>query len=566
MNWRIKKPDQDEVDRLASELSVSRVVAWVLLNRGINDAVKAEEFLSPSLDNLKADTPPAGAEKAVERIAEALEKGETIGIHGDYDVDGITGTALLDRFLRELGGKTVSYLPHRQKEGYGMKPVGVEELHKRGAGLILSVDCGVNDYEAVERSNRLDTDVIVVDHHQLPETLPPAHAIVNPRLPDCPYNSEELSGAGVAFYLCIALRAHLRKLGRIKNGPNLKAYLDLVALGTIADVVPITGMNRVLVHFGLAELAAAQRPGIIQLKRVAGLSEGPVGVGQVSFRLAPRLNAMGRLDAADPALQLLLAENEREAGIIADKLEELNRTRQSVEERILEEADKALGVMEGGHLAPGLAVAGQGWHVGVIGIVASRLTDTYYRPSAVIGVHNGMGRGSLRSIPGVNIYKVLERCSHLLEVFGGHPSAAGLTIKEDNIPRFLELFPEAVAAQAPDLDYEPYLSVDAEWPVSNCDLELVKDLGRLKPHGIGNPEPCFCARGVLVKWARQGRSNTLLMGVEEKEVTLPAVGFRMGHRLPEPGDRLDIVYIPKLNTWKGDESVQLEIKDLRVLA
>jgi single-stranded-DNA-specific exonuclease len=369
----------------------------------------------------------------------------------------------------------------------------------------------------------------------------------------------------VAFYLCIALRAHLRNTGRTKNGPNLKSYLDLVALGTIADVVPITGLNRVLVHFGLSELAESRRPGIIQLKRVSGVNAGPVGVGQVGFRLAPRLNATGRLDSADLALSLLLADNERQAGIIADKLEQLNRTRQSVEERILEEADKALGVMDGGTLAPGLAVAGEGWHVGVIGIVASRLTETYYRPSAVIGVHDGVGRGSLRSIPGVNIYKVLERCSDMLDVFGGHPSAAGLTIKEKMVPRFLEFFPEAVAAEAPDLEYEPYISVAAEWPISKCDEKLVEDLARLKPHGIGNPEPSFCARGVLVKWAREGKSNTLLMGLEEKEVNLKAVGFRMGHRAPGPGDRLDVVYTPKLNSWKGEESVQIEVKDFRVL-
>ncbi len=553
------------MEKLASELDVSRVVAWVLLNRGITDPVKAREFLSPTLEHLSADTLPAGVEKAVARLSQALENNETIGIHGDYDADGITGTALLDRFFAELGASTVHYLPHRQKEGYGMKPAGVEELHRRGARLLISVDCGISDHAAIERSNQLGMDAIVVDHHQLPETLPEAFAIVNPRLPDCPYNGEELSGVGVAFYLCIALRAHLRKKGKLKNGPNLKSYLDLVALGTIADVVPITGMNRVLVSFGLKELEAARRPGIIQLKRVAGIGQGPVGVGHVGFRLAPRLNAGGRLDAADPALQLLLAEGEREAGIIADKLEEYNRTRQSVEERILEEAEKALARLPGGYAAPGLAVAGKGWHVGVIGIVASRITQSYYRPSAVIGVHDGMGRGSLRSIPGVNVYKVLERCSHMLELFGGHPAAAGLTIKEDMIPRFLEFFPEAVASEAPDMDYEPYLSVDAEWPVSKCDLKLVTDLARLKPHGLGNPQPCFCARGVLVKWAREGRSNTLLMGVEEKEVSINAVGFRMGHRLPEPGDRLDIVYTPKLNNWKGEESLQLEIKDFAVV-
>lgn len=553
--------------RLASALGLSPVIAWVLLNRGIADAKTAKDFLNPDLMQLKPDELMADMDKAVARIARALEKKETIGIHGDYDVDGITGTALLHRFLRALGASVVWHLPHRQREGYGMKPEGVEALYKEGATLIIAVDCGVKDHEAIGRANELGADVIVADHHQVPETLPPALAVLNHNRPDCPFNGTDISGAGVAFYLAAALRAHLREKGKLEDDkvPNLKSYLDLVALGTVADVVPITGLNRVLVHFGLDQINKNLRPGIVQLKRVSGLGEKEVGVGQIGFQLAPRLNAAGRLDSAKPALELLLADNEREAGFIADELEECNQTRRKVEEQILGEAMNQIESSPGLSEAPAIVVCGQGWHMGVIGIVASRITEAFYRPAAVIGIHDHMGRGSLRSVPGINIFTALDSCGHLLERFGGHTMAAGMTISEGNVASFRKALAEAVAEQAPDYEYVPKLSVDAEWPIYKCDRELVNDMAALRPHGIRNPEPCFCARGVVVKFAREARSNTLLMELAEKDTVMSAVGFRMAERMPEIGERLDIVYTPILDVWKGEERLKLRIKDFKVL-
>lgn len=565
--WKIRSQDKDEVAELARALGLSPVTAWVLMNRGITDPEKAREFLDPSLDQLKPEEWMADMEVAVERLVRAIEGGETVGVHGDYDADGITGAAVLLNFLRSIGVKTCWHIPHRQKEGYGMKPRGVDALKEKGASLIVTVDCGVSDHEAIAHARDTGLDVIIVDHHQMPEELPPALAVINHNRHDCPFRDEEISGAGTAFYLAAALRSRLREQNFFQDGtgPNLLASLDLVAVGTVADVAPITGLNRVLVRHGLEQLNSGRLPGMVQLRRVAGLLDREVTVGNISFQLAPRINAAGRIESGDVALELFLAGSEGEAGAFADELERLNRVRQQVEERILGEAMARIESSPEIEEAPAIVVAGSGWHVGVIGIVASRITEEFYRPSAVIGVHQGMGKGSLRSVPGVNVYRALTRCSRLLEAFGGHPMAAGITVREDRIEEFGEEFTKAVLEEGGGEKTAPTLTVDAHWPINRCDLALLSELARLRPHGIGNPEPSFCARGVSVKWSREARNNTLLMGLEEGKQSFRAVGFRMGHRLPEPGCLLDIVYTPTLDTWEGEESVKLRIKDFQVL-
>lgn len=548
---------------LAAAVKVSPVVAWVLLNRGISDPDPARRFLNPALEQLKPEQQMADMDRAVSRIEQALKDRETIGVHGDYDVDGITGAALLVLFFRSLGAAVVWHIPHRQREGYGMKPLGVEDLKSKGASLIVTVDCGISDHEAVDRAIELGMDVIIVDHHQVPEQMPRALAILNHNRPDCPFQGEPLSGVGTAFYLAAALRSHLRgkEMFDDKNCPNLLHYLDLVALGTVADLVPMTGMNRVLVHYGLEQINAGRRPGIIQLRRVAGSLNKPVGVGQLAFGLAPRINAAGRLDSGEPSLRLLLTDNEKEAGLLADELENLNLTRRRVEEIILAEAMRIIDSTPGMEQAPAIVVAAKDWHIGVIGIAASRITESFHRPSVVIGINEGMGKGSLRSVPGIDIYQALRRCETLLEAFGGHKQAAGITIKEENIERFEEAFKQAIMDEAGEGAFEAVFPVDADWPIHRVDHDLVKDLARMRPHGIGNPEPVFRARGVLVKWAREAKNNTLIMGVQEKHVTLPAVAFRLAHRLPEPGSRLDIAYTPFLDDWKDNEELKLRVKE-----
>jgi single-stranded-DNA-specific exonuclease len=562
MEWRIQKQDKDRVARLAEELACSRVLAWVLLNRGYDEPERARQFLNPTLDQLRPRQDMADMGVAVERIARAVAGRETIGVHGDYDADGLTGAAILIRFFRELGLPVVWHIPHRQREGYGIKPAGIERLQEQGASLLITVDCGVTEHEAIGRAVELGLDVIIVDHHQIPERLPPALAVINAQRADCPFQGQQLSGAGTAFYLASAVRAGLRERGLLPadGGPNLLQLLDLVALGTIADVVPLTGLNRVLVHFGLDQINRCPRPAIIQLRRVAGLLDRPLGPGQVSFSLAPRLNAAGRVDSGEAALALLLTDEERQAGLIAEQLDKLNHTRQVVEERILTEAlariERAPALAEG----PALVVAGVDWHPGVIGIVASRLVDQFHLPAAVISIHEGVGKGSLRSVAGVNLFTALKTCAAHLIKFGGHTMAAGITLSAEAIPAFTAAFSAAVHEQVPQ-PAEPVINVDAEWPIARCDDALVTELARLQPHGVGNPEPRFCARGALVKWAREGRKNTLLLGLEEQNLVLRAFGFGLAHRIPSPGARLDVIYTPVLDTWNGQTRLELKLRD-----
>jgi single-stranded-DNA-specific exonuclease len=563
MEWRIHQQDRQRVAALAEAIGVKPLLAWILLNRGISLPDAARDFLSPSLEHLRPPSPMADTDRAVQRLILALDRRETIGIHGDYDVDGITGAALLFRFLTALGAACVWHLPHRQREGYGMKPLGVDALRRRGATLILAVDCGVSDFEAIDRAGVVGADVIVIDHHQVPERLPAAVAVLNAQREDCPFHGQALSGVGTAFYLLVALRARLRELGRIEDkNHNLLSYLDLVALGTVADVVPLLGLNRALVLFGLEQMNRGLRPGIVQLKRVADLGDQPLTAEHLSFQLAPRLNAAGRLDSGEPSLRLLLTDDEREAGILAEELEQQNQTRRKVEERILAEALRQIEDDPRRAEQPIVIVDGAGWHIGVIGIVASRLAETFFRPALVVGVHHGVGKGSLRSVAGVNIFAAVRNCADLLEAYGGHPMAAGLTVRAEKLDSLRAALVREVGEAFTEPGRGPTMAVDAEWPLSRCDLALVDELARLKPHGIGNPEPRLCARGVVVRWAREGRSNSLQLGLQEGGMTVTAYGFRLGTP-PQPGDRLDVVYTPARDRYQGADSLRVRIRGLK---
>jgi len=565
--WEIRPPSKELAETLARELELHPLAAWVLLNRGISDPAAGRQFLQPSLDQLKPEPLPCDMDKAVARLAQALEKNEMIGIHGDYDVDGVTGAALLCSFLTELGGRAIPYLPHRQREGYGMKPAGVDALKSQGASLILTVDCGISDQPALEHAERLNLPVIVVDHHQVPRHLPPAYAIINPNRPDCPFPFTELSGAGLAYLLLIALRAHLRERGFFqgKAEPNLRAYLDLAALGTIADVVPLIGLNRTLVAFGLKEINSPERVGLQMLSRVAGLDGVKLSAGRVAFTLVPRLNAPGRLDHAGQALKLLLTRELREARELAEELNRMNATRQRVEERILAEALEQ--VEEDPRFLSGraLVVAGKGWHPGVIGIVASRLVERFFRPAAVISLQDGIGKGSLRSIPGCHIYQALEECAPLLQGFGGHAQAAGLVIAEDKLPAFRERFEAAVAKRTAAEDFARKLVLDAEWPLHKLDRGLVDDLFRLEPHGMGNPEPVLAARGVVVAQARVVKDKHLFLVLQEGGKNIEGWAFGQAEDPPEPGDLVDVAYTPELHRHRDREYIRVRIKDYHLV-
>ncbi|HYB21600.1 MAG TPA: single-stranded-DNA-specific exonuclease RecJ, partial [Thermodesulfobacteriota bacterium] len=441
------------------ELEISPLTVQVLLNRGISSLDEARRFLSPSLSDLPDPFTMKGMDEAVRRIDQALRKGERIVLHGDYDVDGTTATALLYLFLRNAGGRVDISLPHRVKEGYGLNLEAVKKIRLSGAKLLITADCGISNSEEIRWAGENGLEVIVTDHHEVPEQLPRALAILNPKQRDCSYPFKNLAGVGVAFNLLIALRSFLRRQGFFKDGkgPNLKEFLDLVALGTVSDVVPLTGANRVLVKYGLRELSQSNRPGIAALKEISGLEAGSVDTTGINFRLAPRINAAGRLEDALEVVQLFTTSDPLQARRIAVHLNELNSLRQRIEERILMEA-KAMLDSRAAEKIKSIVLASLGWHPGVIGIVASRLTEAYHCPTILIALQENLGKGSGRSIPSFPLYEGLKDCRIWMEGFGGHEQAAGLIIRAECIPGFSRAFEETVAERLTEEDFIPCLT------------------------------------------------------------------------------------------------------------
>src|SRR2546426_5087302 len=437
-----------------------------------------------------------GHGKAVERLAGAIERKELICVWGDYDVDGTTGTAALVSFLKSVGCNASYYVPHRINEGYGLNAEALTVLHGQGVRVVVSVDCGVSNYKEVELAQDLGIDVVIVDHHEPPQVLPPAVAILNPHQLDCPFPDKGLCGAGLAFYLIIGLRAKLREMGWFNQSetPDIRRYLDIVTLGTIADMVPLKGVNRVLARRGLEELGGSTRPGILALKRVAGIAEGAIGVGQVAFRLGPRINAAGRMDAGLKVVEMLTTDSSDIALRIAQELDEHNRERQAMEARVLEKALAQVGTELGDRYS--IVLGEEGWHPGVLGIVASRIVEKFHRPTVVVGFSQGEGKGSARSIRGFHMVEGLRRCADCLEKFGGHEYAGGLSVREAKFPSFMERFEETARAFLTREALEPIIDVDALLDFSQIGLPLFRQLEALQPFGVGNPEPLLMTQAV----------------------------------------------------------------------
>src|SRR5437870_4774996 len=429
-----------EGSRLASALGVPAALGRVLWARGYREQAEAERFLEPRFEHLPNPFELKGIEAAVSRVQRPLLQGEPICVYGDYDVDGVTSTALLVSVLRKLGGKVDYYVPQRLIEGYGLNQRAMEKLAERGTRLVVSADCGVTAVAEVDAAARLGMDVVVIDHHTASQDLPRAVAILNPHQPGCTFPGRELAAVGVAFHLWLALRKKLRDSGWFnaqRPEPNLREQLDLVALGTIADVVPLTGPNRVLVHFGLRELARGARAGVLALKSVAQLA-GEVSAGDVAFKLGPRINAAGRLDDASVGVRLLLSEDLREARVLAEQLDRANAERQELQARIAGEAVAHAEKLGPPEQRRTLVVSSSGWHVGVVGIVAARLVERFHRPALVIAEEGGVAKGSGRSVEGFHLYDALARCAHHLTKFGGHKHAAGITLDTARIGAFAD--------------------------------------------------------------------------------------------------------------------------------
>lgn len=558
---RGKEPAPALLQALCAGLGISPLTARALVGRGIATVTAGSEFFDSRLASLPDPLLLPGMPIAADRLATAVARGEKIAVHGDYDVDGITGTALLTETLRALGAEVVYHIPLRLRDGYGLSAEAIRHAAAAGARVIVSVDCGISAVEEAALAASLGLDLVITDHHQPPEILPAACAIVNPALPGSLFPSRELAGVGVAFFFLVALRKVLREQGffRQRAEPDLRLGLDLVALGTIADVVPLRHVNRLLVKAGLGVLANGCRPGLQALKKVAAVEE--VTCGAVAFRLAPRLNAAGRLEDAALGVELLLAEEPARATEIAELLDGFNRERQQIEAETLQQAIERLDRGEGQERV--VVLADSRWHPGVIGIVASRLVERYHRPTVLIALGEGGGKGSARSVAGFHLYQALQRCAGFLEGFGGHECAAGLTIAEERIPAFAEALDQVAREVLKEEDLLPCYYHDGEVLLEEISPAVVQEIASLAPFGAGNPEPLFIARGVRSHQLRPVGTNHLRFTARQGGYSFSCIGFGLADRAGDLQGELDLLFTPVLNDWRGAVAVNLRIKDYR---
>ncbi len=595
--WNLEPADQQTASGLASQVKASQLLVQVLLNRGIREAADCQDFLTPTLKHLHNPTTVPNLSRAAQRLAHAVRTGEKIVIYGDYDVDGITATTILWHAIRAFGGVVDFYIPHRIEEGYGLNPEAIAQICDAGAKLIVTVDCGVTAIEPAKVARDRGVDLIITDHHEwkhaegemgrsgdgvsLVQTpaplLPDCHSIVHPRLtPDgaATYLNPNLCGAGVAFKLAWGLGLAMSGGDRVSDA--FRSYLldatALAALGTIADVVPLMGENRVLAHFGLRGLRQSQLVGLQALIASAGLTGQKLDSYDVGFRLAPRLNACGRMGHAKLAVEMLTTEDPKKAEEIANYLEQQNRARQTLERSIVEQAVEQVneqGPLDG---RCGLVLAKDEWHPGVIGIVASRIVDRFHRPTVMIALDaDGNGSGSARSINGFHLARAFEACGEHLESFGGHEMAAGLKIKREKVEAFREAFCAHASSVLEPEQLIGELNIDCVAELPQITEALVRDLARLGPFGQGNPRPLLCCQGLELTTAprRVGASGDhLQLHVRQGEQIIKCIAFGFGALDSKltAGTRIDLAVEPRLNEYNGRTSVELEVKDLQFCA
>lgn len=569
MRWIFPKADSasgSAVTQLARELNLPLLVARLLVTRGISEPEAAQRFLCPRLDQLHDPFLMADMDRAVSRVRQAVERREKILIYGDYDVDGTMAAVVLLTAFKALGASVEVHIPNRLTDGYGMRADVMERAAAEGAKLVVSVDTGVREHQAINRARELGIDCIVTDHHLAGDELPTACAILNPHRVDCRYPDKNLSGVGVAFKLAQAL------LGMPDSGGSvrlLRSYLKVVALGTIADVVPLTGENRVIASFGLAGLREPAGHGLRALIEVAGLGAGrEVTAGQVGFRLAPRLNAAGRMHSARDVIDLFTATEAALATEIAERLDRLNQDRQQVEQTIVNQVVEM--VRERGECKDrySMVFSGEGWHRGVIGIVAQRVAERYCRPALVIGVEGAEGVGSGRSIQGFHLLKALTSCGDVFQRYGGHAQAAGFTISASRIAELESRFESWARGNITPEQLEPTLRVDAEVNLAELDGSLYDQLQRLAPHGMGNPTPVFASRDLrLVSPARVLKDKHLKFRVAQDSRGYDALAWNWGPRAAEwsQGQRVEAAFTLDESIFEDLRTLQLELRDMRAI-
>ena len=561
--------DEGQECTLSEQLSIHPILSKILLNRGVTTEAVGRMFLSPRLAHLRppeGELPMAGFTKAADRLLQAILQQETVGIFGDYDVDGITTCALLSDFLQQAGASVVPRIADRHG-GYGFGLPDAQALIQAGCTLVVTGDCGTSDHPALGLCKEAGIDVIIVDHHQVPEQMPDAYALLNPHQPGCAFPFKGLASVGVAFYLIAALRTRLKQIRDVQV-PELKDFLDLVALGTIADLAPLTQENRILVTAGLQMLGATKRPGLQALTRMAGLKEEARRAGDVGYRLAPRLNAPGRLGSAAAALGVLLEKEPNRALAFAHECESCNTKRQKIQQDVFEQA-----LAEAHNLVqtenPAVLVVGSAhWHPGVIGIVAAKLVDAFARPAVVLAFDGEMGRGSARTTNGFHLYQGLHAAADVLLKYGGHAAAAGLSIHSSQLSNLRERLNKAYAAQLGTKQETAPLQVDATLQLHELDAPLLQALTRLEPTGMGNPEPLFLVQNAeLIKQKVVG-GNHLQVTLRMDQANHSGIGFGLasqGKSIPT-GTRVHAVVVPEFDTYQGVRRIRLRVKSLQKIA
>ncbi len=542
-------------DKLLTNTSgLPPLIAQLLFNRGLADPSRLASFIAA--DKTLSDDPflLPQMHEAVARIFQALLSGENIAVYGDFDADGITATALMVKGLSILEGKTIPYIPHRMNEGHGLKAAALERLYRQGASLVITVDCGITGLAEVKKVRKLGLDIVITDHHTPTAELPPAVAVVDPKLPDSNYPFSELAGVGVGFKL---LQALFRGIGKEKQ---LDGLIDLVALGTVADVMPLVGENRYLVKEGLRVINDSPRLGIREILTQAGLPIGSVDSDSISWVIAPRLNTAGRLDHALASYELLMTDSPERARLLAAWLEKRNAERQRITTAAAARAREQV-LAEG--ISPLLVIGGADYPAGVSGLVAGRMAGEFYRPAVVVRVGKTISTGSCRSIPEFNIILALNRCSSLFSRFGGHAQAAGFVLPTRNLPRLQESLLEIAATELAGADLRPKLDIDAEVALIDLGGDTFRAMQQLAPFGKGNPAPAFLSRRVEIVNLRTMGANDehLRLRVRQGGSLWDAVGFRLGNNLAEISSPLDIVYNLEIDRWGGEETLRLNILD-----
>ena len=555
--WQIFEPDKNKIEEIKSKYKVNQLLATILANRNILKEEDIRLFLNPTRNDFYNPFLITDMDIAVNRIIKAIENKENITIYGDYDVDGITSITVLKSFLNDIGVETNTYIPNRLIEGYGLNKEAIDKISKKGCNLMITVDCGISAIEEIEYANSLGIETIITDHHEAGNEIPKAIAVIDNKRKDSKYPFRELAGVGVVFKLIQAIGITLK----LKEESYLK-YLDIVCIGTISDIVPLVDENRVIAKLGLLLVAQTKNIGLRSIINSSGYNK--IDSNTISFGVAPRINACGRMGKAEEALELFLSKDKNEVNELTNKLNEHNRKRQETEKAIFE---NALEKIKAEHLDENKAiiVGGENWHHGVIGIVSSKITEMYFKPSILLSFEeDGIGKGSGRSIPGFDLHEALMKCSDTIEKFGGHSMAVGITVKKDNLEKFKKEF-EQIATQSKIDEIIPIINIDAKVDLSDIDKEMVESLKQLEPFGEANKMPVFAFKNLKIDSIRAlSEGKHLKLTLKDNNYIINAIGFNIGYLANEYriGDKIDVAGVLEINTFNGVDNLQININDI----